>query len=155
MESTISLIKQFSTSKEGVELFIHKTVQEVQAGNVNALELNSYLKAIELVTEGIKKEIKESSLREHSKYSEKAVSAYGFKIEQAEKQTYDYAKCGDLEWNNLEDQLLKLSVLKKNREQVLRLITKPVTVADDETGEMYTIHPPVKTSTTGLKFTLQ
>jgi hypothetical protein len=147
MESTMSLIKQFSTSKEGVENFIYKTVNEVKSGLVNPLELTAYLKAIELCLDGIRAEIKDDAIREHSKYHLKTIKEYGFEIEQSEAGIrYDYTY--DDVWNRLTNDIENLNTVRKQRESILKL-----GVTDSE-GEII-IQPANKKSTTCLKFSLK
>lgn len=155
METTLSVINLFPSTKEQIKSFVNATVNEVKCGNINALELKSKLKFIEKVAEEIDKQTKEDQLKERQKYQEKIVELYGAKIEVAELGTkYDFSNCGDKDWEYLDIQLRELSELKKEREAFLKTIKKPMSIVHHETGECYDIVPPIKSSTTGLKFTL-
>lgn len=156
MESTLSLINQFPSTKDQISMFVHKTVQEVKAGNVNALQLKAQLKCFEKVAEAIDKETKFEQLTERMKYKEKTIELYGAKIEVAEVGTkYDYSVCNDPCWNELNENIEKLAEAKKQRETFLKSISQPIGITDEFTqGETVVINPPVKSSTTGLKFTI-
>lgn len=155
MESTLSTINLMPLGKEQIQDFANKTIEEVKAGNINALELKAKLKAIEQSIDLIDKGTKEEQSKEMGKYG-KSAELLGFRIEQAELGVkYNYSECGDVEWLEIDKKLAELNESKRKREQMLKTLTKPVTVASDSTGEIYTIHPPIKTSTTGLKFTLK
>lgn len=154
--TTLSVINLLPSTKEQIDMFISKTVDEIKCGNVNALQLKAQLKCFEKVAEGIDKATKNEQLTERMKYKEKVVEIYGAKIEIAEVGTkYDYSACNDLEWNNLDAKIKKLSEKKKDRETFLKALSKPMAMADEHTGgEMIMINPPLKTSTTSLKFTI-
>lgn len=156
MESTLSVINLFPSTKESIEMFIYKTVAEVKAGNVNALQLKAQLKCFEKVSEGIDKETKSEQLTERMKYKEKVIEMYGAKIEIAEVGTkYDYSTCNDPGWDELDATIKELQEKKKERETFLKAISKPMAITDEHTlGETVIINPPLKSSTTGLKFSI-
>lgn len=155
METTLSVINLFPSTKEQIKAFVNATVNEVKCGNINALELKSKLKFIEKVADEIDKQTKEVQLKERQKYQDKIIELYGAKIEVAELGTkYDFEGCGDKEWEYLDKQFKELSEKKKAREFFLKTIKKPMSIVHNETGECYDIIPPIKSSTTGLKFTL-
>lgn len=156
MNSTISVINEFPSTKETLEMFVAKTVAEVDCGNINALELKSQLKFIEKAIEEIDKKTKESQLRELAKYPKGPNDIYGFKVEQMEVGTkYDYESTGDEQWK-MHKQLADASIKgQKDREAFLRTLKDVITIVDVSTGEVNTIYPPVKSSTTSLKFTMK
>jgi hypothetical protein len=43
--------------------------------------------------------------------------------------------------------------MAKERETFLKAIHKPMPIVNDETGEVFTVNPPIKTSTTSLVLT--
>ncbi len=154
--TTLSVINLLPSTKESIELFVYKIVNEVKNGNVNALEILAQLKKFEKASDQISTQIKENALTEHAKYSEKQVALYGCKIERGENGTkYDYSACGDPEWNELDEEIKKLSEKKKSREAFLKNVSKPMAFTDEHTGgETVLINPPIKTSVTGLKFSI-
>lgn len=156
METTLSLIKKFGTSKEQIVHFAAKTVNEVRSGTISALDLKIYLKSIEKIIEIVDKETREEQLEEARKYGAKSFEHFGAKIEISEVGTkYDYANCNDSFWNECDRQMKELAEKKKNRESFLKTIQKPMQICDEETGgETIEINPAIKTSTTSLKITI-
>ena len=57
METAISQLTNFHTTKEGVERFVDQVVSEVRDGAYNPLQLKIFLKAIQKSCEEIKKQI--------------------------------------------------------------------------------------------------
>ncbi len=154
--TTLSVINLLPSTEYEIEVFVHKTVNEVKAGNVNALKLQSQLKKFEKASKEISDQIKSDAITERMKYKEKVVDLYGFKIELAENGTkYDYSACNDTEWNDLELMIKQLSERKKEREKFLKNVSKPMAITDEHTGgETIVINPPIKTSSSGLKFSI-
>ena len=143
------------SSKDSLELFAHKTIEAVNSGDVNALELKAQLKWIEKAIELIDKGTKDAQLREFAKYG-KVASVNGFTIEVMEAGTkYDYSGCGDIEWETLTDTIATANAKRMNREKFLKALSRPTAITDEFTeGETLLIKPPVKSSTTSLKFTM-
>lgn len=76
----------------------------------------------------------------------------GAKLEARETGTkYDYS--GDPVWRQLNATLAECQQYIKDREAFLKALKKPITEVDDD-GEIITVNPPVKTSTTSLVITL-
>jgi hypothetical protein len=154
--SAYGVMKLLPDTKQGVEIFSNQLVSAVENGEVNPLQLKALFKIMEKVAEKVDGKIKENLLREAGKWSEKTFHAYGFEIEKTEVGAkYDYLSCGDpiyeqrhAIWKAAEEQL-------KERAEFLKALRESVTLVDDESGEVATIHPPVKRSTEGLKFTMK
>ncbi len=88
------------------------------------------------------------------KIGEKEVyEGYGCKLERAETGVkYDYSKCNDEVWDDLDAQIKKLTNEKKEREKFLKSIPDEG-IANPETGEI--INKPVRTATDNFKITLK
>jgi hypothetical protein len=134
MESTLSTINAMPSNLSQLEMFAEKTINEVKAGNVNALDLKIKLKWIEKAIELIDNGTKDEQLLEHAKHG-KACSVGGFKIEQVESGTkYDYSSCNDLEWTTLKRVADKSAEAVKEREKFLKSLSRPTVITDDFTG---------------------
>lgn len=59
---------------------------------------------------------------------------------------YDYTVCEDKEWNELQNKLTALKKEITEREAFLKALKKDIELVDIDSGETYTIHPPIKTS---------
>lgn len=143
-------------TKQEVERFSNQLIQAVRNGEVNPLQLKSMFKVMELVSDIVSDATKVNQLNEADKYSEKKFNAYGFEIEKAEVGTkYDYAVCGDPIYNQRAQILEEAKKQLDERAAFLKALKEPLTLVDDESGEVATIHPPAKKSQSGLKFSLK
>ena len=142
-------------SAEQINSFVSQLVASVKGGNENALKLKAQFKFLEKVMEKVEAEIKEEVLTEAMKYGGKPFEAFGFKIEVSENLgvKYDYSVCNDPHWNDLDRMEKAIARDKKAREKWLQAIKFDLEIVDPETGETSNIKQPIKSSTTGLKFT--
>lgn len=154
--TAIGVLDMFSTSRTGIDCFSDQVIQAVQAGEVNPLKIRIWLKTMEEIIERVKKETNEFQLREAEKYPEKSFEYAGAKIEKAELGTkYDYSVCHDPVVEQLECTLESVKQQLTDRQKFLQAIKDPLIVVNDETGEVNTINPPLKKSTSGLKVSIR
>lgn len=66
---------------------------------------------------------------------------------------YDFSVCDDPEWNELSKQKADIEAKLKARETFLRGIPRRATIINEESGEISTVYPPGKSSTTAVKVT--
>jgi len=126
--------------------------------NGNVIEVADTISKMELFI----KELKGNSnyigflCDEVSKYGKSYTTASGTKLELAEVGVkYDYSKCQDAIWNELQNSLESIQALVKNRETFLKAV--PIHGLDiiNEDGEVLKIYPPSKSSTSSVKCTIQ
>jgi hypothetical protein len=67
---------------------------------------------------------------------------------------YDYQSTNCPEWERFDEMVKHYSELKKQRETFLKSLKEPLNIITDD-GEIVTINPPIKSSTTALKITLK
>lgn len=154
--SAFGVLRLFNTSRQGIEMFSGQLISAVENGEVNALELKAFLKTMEAIIEKVDKATREQQLKEAEKYSEKKFGAFGCEVEKAEVGTkYDYLTACDpvyeqrlVIFNSAAEQL-------KEREAFLKALHNPITIIDEDTGQVATVRPPVKRSTSGLKFSIK
>lgn len=154
---TITILGAMSlmpNSREQISLFSNELIAQVKGGHISALKLKAQFKFLEKMMEKVESKIKDEILNDALKYG-KSFEAHGFNIEVSENLgvKYDYSHCGDPQWVEYDMLIRAFSEQKKDRELFLRNIKGHVEVPDEATGEMKVVLPPVKTSTTGLKFT--
>ena len=143
-----------STATE-VAKFSKLLIQSVKSGDVNPLQLIVQLHALTKVYEEVREEIEEHVLREAEKFPEKVIERYGARIEKSEVGTkYQYATSKDIEWERLDSEFKTIERKRKEREEFLRALREPMTAVNEETGEVYKIMPPFKTSKAGFKIYL-
>jgi len=155
METAVSTLSNFNTSKEGIKRYVDQVVGEIKNGVMNPLLAKLYIKSLQKSLEEIEKQISDDVMEEARKY-EKSFEFHGARIEQAELGTkYDFGNCKDVVWDVLTKQIADLSEKRKEREAMLKTIKEPMTIVDEVTSETWTINPPIKSSTTGIKVTIK
>lgn len=141
--NALSHITVLPCSKSEVATFAQQVIAEVEGGNIDPLALKVRLKWLEKLIEAIDKPIKDSVMKEAAKYG-KRFEYQNFTIEEVETGTrYDY---------NLDAEWVLLNHKIKSREEFLKALKAPIDVVDED-GVVTTIVPPIKKSTTALKFT--
>lgn len=158
MEQTKELeqLRSLPASKQSIALFAEKVIDALKEGEINALDLLRYLKGFEKLHEAIKKTLDSKAVEEAGKYNSKeAITPYaGVKFEVAELGTkYNYENCGDPVWQRLKAAAESASIALKDRETFLKALKDSIEVVDEDSGEICKIHPPLRSSTTGVKTT--
>ncbi len=155
METAISTLSQLPETKQQIETFAYSLEQGLINGQIIASDLLRFQKAMEKVFEKIKPTLIENALNEISQYEKNAViKGSEFSIVEAGVK-YDYSECNDVEYNSLTIQIEALKSTLKDRETFLKAIKAPMQMIDENSGEVYTICPPKKTSSTTLKVTFK
>ena len=155
METAISTLSQLPETKQQIETFAYSLEQGLNNGQIVASDLLRFQKAMEKVFEKIKPTLIENALNEISNYEKNAViKGSEFSIVEAGVK-YDYSECNDVEHNTLTTQIEALKRTLKDRETFLKAIKAPMQMIDENSGEVYTICPPKKTSSTTLKVTFK
>ena len=151
IESTLSILP---SNKEQIKTFVALLINELEDGRANPLAVQKTFKAFEKVGEAIKSELSKLCLKELDKHPKGKYEAFGVTFETMEAGTkYDYSGCGDIKWELYKQQIEALTESLKQREVFLKALNEPFDIVDNDTGEVYRIHPPVKSSTTTIKTT--
>lgn len=58
--------------------------------------------------------------------------------------SFDFSECGDLLYNDMVQRQAELTLEISQREDFLKSIVKPMELLDTDTGETYTVQPPIK-----------
>ncbi len=139
-----------------IDIFSDGVIQSVKDGELNPLSVIIQLKAMETASERIRKETKSELMTEVSKYPENKFTFNGNEITKAEHGTkYDFSKCGDPEWEMLDQQRQSIANQLKERETFLKAIRTPLEVFNSLTGEVSFIIPPTKTSVSGINISIK
>jgi hypothetical protein len=155
METAISTLSQLPETKQQIETFAYSLEQGLNNGQIVASDLLRFQKAMEKVFDKIKPTLIENALNEISKFEKNAViKGSEFSIVEAGVK-YDYSECNDIEYNMLNTQLEALKSTLKDRETFLKSIKAPMQMIDKNSGEVYSVYPPKKTSSTTLKVTFK
>lgn len=150
--TAIGALRILPASKSEVGRFAAQVINSVKAGEVNPHEVLVLLRALQNVSETVLEGIKENINTEADRYSERRFEAFGVTIEKAELATrYKYELSNDREWERRKAGVDAAMSLLKEREAFLRGLKEPMTVVEEDSGEVYRITPPPKFSTSGLK----
>ncbi len=151
----VSLLRLGASTKQQIQSLVRGVIDGVDKGDISALETFLLLKAWEDVSEEIKKAVRSKAVAEASQYQGK-LTLHGNELETFEAGTkYDYSVCSDTVWERLDADANTAIEKRKGREALLRALKEPTTMVDELTGEVVTINPPLKTSTTTVKVTLK
>ena len=154
METALSTIKLLPFSKQQVSIFSNQLKDSLENGQVDPLELAVYFKAIEETIKQVKETMSKLAVNEAAKYG-KSFQFRGATIDVRENGVkYDYSKSGDIDWERLNSEINSLTSRQEEREDFIKSLKQPMTAVYEETGETYTIYPPVKKSTTGIVISL-
>lgn len=154
--TAIGALRLLANTQVQVDVMSDGIIESVRQGDANPLEVLVSLKAFEKVSDRVLKEILDNFVTEANKYAEKSFEFAGNKIEKAEVGTkYDYSICNDPVYNHRLEISKKANEQLKEREEFLKALKEQVTIVDEGTGEIVTITPPFKTSTTSLKVTIR
>ena len=155
-QSPTELLTLMASTSTQIDVFSDGVIQDVQAGNINPLAVLIQLRAMERASERILKEIKDNLLREADKYPTNEFEYMGNKIIKAEHGTkYDYSNCGDPVYEQRLKIAKEATEQLKERENFLKAVKAPFSLLDEGTGEVATITPPTKKSTSGLNVSIK
>lgn len=156
VNSPIGVLRLFETSQTGIDRFSDLLIESVKGGNVNALELKAFFKAMEMIIERVAKETKPEQMRESEKWQESTFNAYGIQFTKADVYTvYNFEGCNDPQWMLFNQQVISAKKSLSERETFLKTLKATLTFVDNQTGEIVKINPPNKKSTPGLKLSIK
>jgi len=139
-------------AKELSKSLASQVINSVIEGNSNPLKHLIMVKSLESALSEIKDKVLPLGLEELAKYG-KEVEMNGYRISVINAGAkYDYSNCNHQVYNTL---VAKMDELKKeiaDIEKFLKSLKSPMEVLDKETGEVYTIYPPVYSSKETIKF---
>lgn len=144
------------STQTSIDVFSDGVIESVQSGEINPLTVLIQLRAIQKASERILKEIQQNLLTEADKYPGNEFEFAGNKITKAEHGTkYDYSNCGDPVYQRLLEIVKDAKDQLSNREFFLKSLDRPFSLLDEGTGEVATITPPTKKSTSGLNVSIR
>lgn len=152
-------INQFPQTKAEQSAMAARFTQAIVNGDVSPLETVAKMKSIqEVITLFLKdEEVTKAVIDQVDKYGKGEIptsSGASFQVKETGVK-YDFSQCNDPVWNNLKEQADRINEELKEREKYLKVIKNHKTEIDEETGEVYTIIPPIRTSTTSYTVTFK
>jgi len=143
-------------TQTSIDVFSDGVIQSVQAGEINPLTVLIQIRAMEKAFERILKETKDNIMREADRYPGNEFEYAGNKVTKTEHGVrYDYGSCGDPIYQRLFEVAFEANGQLKERENFLRAVKVPFKTVDEGTGEVATISPPTKKSTSGLNVSIR
>lgn len=137
--------------------FVTRLVEKLESGAADPLQIHKQVKSMEdLIKQITSNEKYQSYVLATAQHYGKSFELNGAKYQVKEAGTkYDYSQCNDPELYAMQKQLDELTEKIKNRQKFLQLAPpEGIEVLEDQTGEVYRIYPPSKTSTTTVSITL-
>lgn len=130
-------------------------IAAIENGDINALNLKIKIKAIENVIETIKPILDREARSLAELEGAKSFSRLGSTVKLQETGVkYDYSLCQDPYHKYLTEKFDEAKANKDKREKFLKSLDKPETIVDEHSGEIVTIYPPIKRSTSSVVITL-
>jgi predicted heme/steroid binding protein len=143
-------LQNLKPTKSDIKIASDILIQQVDNGEVNAIDVALQLKVIEEFVKDARERLNKYTIDELYKHQGGKVNIYDAKIETAETGVkYDYS--GDPTWAELKAKSDESTSALKQREDILKKIPAGHTLVD-ENGEAAI--GPTKTSTTSYKITL-
>lgn len=127
----------------------------VKSGNYNALDVATKMKWMIATLEQAGKLIQEDCVNEIEKHSGKANINGAEVIKKEVGVKYSFDECGDREWNEFFDAECEAEEKRKSREKFLKSLMGTLTIVNEQTGEIVTLNPPIKSSTTNVQITFK
>jgi hypothetical protein len=150
-------IIEMPRGKDAIERLERTYVDLILSGDVDPLEVEVSLKGIEEAIKAIRNNaaVRHAVLAEAGMFPEKTFEKYGAQItKKLTPARYDYESCEDPTWNELNKKVATLTDQRKQREKLLQTLTSPMSINDQDTGEVVMIYPPQKEQgeTIAIKF---
>lgn len=153
-ESAISIFRKLPETKGQITSYKNLVKQSVVNGEVDPLVFLKQCAVVEQLIKELKQDdiIKDVALEEAEKFGQKSFihSNAKFTIREVGSR-YNFQRCDDSQWNELNDEMQKLKEKISARESFLKSITPEMEVYGSDGVR---IAPPVKSSSTQVVITL-
>lgn len=127
-------------------------IELIESGSTDPLLIKIWMKEITEALETIKPVADSAALSEAEKYGQKSFEKNGYRFELSEFGTkYDYSGTGHPKWNQLSFKAKEITNELKGVEDTLKSLKSSITLVDEDSGEIVTVYPPAKKSTSGIK----
>jgi len=155
--TTQGILSLFQTTKAERSSFIADVMERIENGTADAIKVHLQLKAMEEIVKSLTtNESYKTHLIDAAEKNGKKFVAFNAEFSIKEMgQRYDFTYCGDDELLEFYTQQEKLKYLIKEREDFLKKVPVSGMQKVTETGEVITLFPPSKTSTTTVAVTLK
>ena len=139
-------------AKEFSNQLADQVIASVMDNGSNALKQIIMVKALDSALTKIKAKLMPYAIEDFDTENAKEIDMNGYRISKVNTGvSYDFSNCNHPVYNALYNQLADIKSQMDDIEKMLKSLTSSMEILDKETGEVYTIYPPVKKSTTTLK----
>lgn len=153
-ELSIKTEQLLNATKKDISDLVSGAVSAVKNGTSDKMKSYIYAKKIESLGKELVKQLKPYA--DDTTVQKGGLVQYSASITQSEQGvSYDYATTGDKEWEALNQLLEDTKLKKEQREAFLKTVLVPFEYTNHETGETYTISPPVKSGKLGISVKLK
>lgn len=152
MPSTaLGALKLLASTQSQIDVFSDQLIQAVKYEGADPLEILVQLRAFEKVSGRVIKEIMENAVTQIDRYNGRT-ELLGNALERMETGVkYHFENCGDYVWEQRKSISEAADLQLKEREKFLMALREPIQILVEETGELQTVRPPQRTSSTGVK----
>jgi hypothetical protein len=151
----IEAFQHLPTTREQIETFSEQLIRGLESGDIEPLKFKVFLNGLDKVFANVKP-LLDKMARDEAELHGKSFDYMGAKVELREAGTrYDYSGCGFPKWERANAELKAKQEEVKVHEKFLQSLQGPIVIADEDTGEIITIYPPVKKSTSTIQITMK
>jgi hypothetical protein len=151
----IEAFNSLPATPQEIAEFSRQIIDDLNQGEIEPLKFKIFLKGLETVMDNVKPVLDELAREEAEKYGTKSFELMGAMIELREVGTkYDYTNCGYSRLQHVTTEMESWAAQKKEAEKFLQSLKGSMTVVNELTGEIETVHPPVKSSKSAMAITL-
>jgi hypothetical protein len=142
-----------NADKDRIKTIANKAYNSVMDGEADAVDTLIFIKKGSELFKELDAKIRPVA---ESKPIGKGYVKFGVKVDEAMAGVgYDYSQTGDIEYQQLNEVFEAAKAAVEARKTFLKAVTKPIEMVNTDTGETYTIHPPIKSGKLGLKLTIK
>lgn len=136
-------------SKEEVKEIAFTIFDQVESGNEDPVKTLAIMHKIGLICKEVETNLRPLVLKQINSHK---TQKFGITLSQVKTgSTFDYLGTGDKVYELLLKNLEEAKMHVKNRETFLKSLDRPTDCYDPQTGETYTITPPINTYSETLK----
>lgn len=154
METDIIRFDSIPSTKQEQRQLAESLTQKVADGDVSPISAYVQMKSLGNVIDSFlkNKEVKDLAIAEIERYGKGETPSFrGAELKIGETGVkYDFTVCQDPVWNTLNEQLEQIREQMSVREKYLKALCFTKTEIDEDTGEVYTLYPPARQSTTSV-----
>jgi len=145
--------ERLPSTGEQAKIMTRLLITAIKEGEVNPMELKTFLKHFEGAMEEVwkDKEVEVEFMAEAEKWRGQACNGFTVDIREAGTR-YDFDRCEDPEWDTWKTNEDRYKKNRSEREAFLKAVKEPFDIVTGD-GEVVTVKPPVKVSKTSIFLT--